>query len=216
MLRNMEQYFGTYHRFNTTTKNEGALLLGADNLVGDIFEVEFSIEDGKNRAWMKNKFDKKVAFFEGDFSRKLSIFKARGWTVKTLLSFVAYSDTPEPGVYWGEAAVICFDPSLADTLAPFIENLAQHMARGVRPNIDLSEQTVANLVSSKGSWFPSKRVPLPNKKKGSAIVKSQRSATENLIEQGRKGNKGCYALTIVFFALLAAAIVLGLKACGGI
>ena len=210
----MEQYYGTYRRFDTESKNEGALLLGADNLVGDVFEIDFATEDGKARAWMKNKFGRRVAFFDAEFSRKLSVFEARGWAVKALLSFVAYSDTPEPGIYWGEAAIICYNPSISSSVDRFAENLSRHLSEGVRPDVALGKQAAENLVSSNGDWIPKKRVPLPEKTKGSAIVKSRRSASEKLIEQGRKGNKGCYLLSILFFAALIALAAFGLKSCG--
>ena len=42
----MDQYFGTYHRFETSSKKDAALLLGADNLVGDMYDIEFVTESG--------------------------------------------------------------------------------------------------------------------------------------------------------------------------
>ena len=210
----MELYFGTYHKFGTVNKTEGALLLGADNLVGDVFSIEIASEDGKNRAWMTNKFGKRVAFFNDEFSRKLSVFVARGWKAQALLSFVAYTDMPEPGSYWGEAAVICFDPTAAESFEPFIKNLGLIMSNGIRPDVELGEQGVEKVLSSKGAWLPESRTPMPKIKKGSAVVKSQRSASEKLIEQGRARNKGCYLLSILFLLLVAGALLFGLKSCG--
>ena len=43
----MDQYFGTYHRFETSSKKDAALLLGADNLVGDMYDIEFVTESGQ-------------------------------------------------------------------------------------------------------------------------------------------------------------------------
>ena len=51
-----ERYFGTYARFETISKREAAPLLGADNLVGDEFSIDFQIEDGTSIAWLKNRF----------------------------------------------------------------------------------------------------------------------------------------------------------------
>ena len=51
-----ERYFGTYARFETKSKKDAAALLGADNLVGDVFELEFIVRDKKNVAWLKNRF----------------------------------------------------------------------------------------------------------------------------------------------------------------
>ena len=57
-------YFGTYARFDTASKKDAAVLLGADNLVGDVFDIEFVTEDGVRTAWMKNRFGAMVGFFE--------------------------------------------------------------------------------------------------------------------------------------------------------
>ena len=38
-------YTGFYARFDTPSKKDAAVLLGADNLVGDLFDVEFVTEE---------------------------------------------------------------------------------------------------------------------------------------------------------------------------
>ena len=210
----MDQYFGTYHRFDTPSKKDAALLLGADNLVGDMYDIEFVTESGQRAAWLRNRFGAKIGFFDADFSRQLSVSVARGWTVQAVLSFVAYTDRPAPGRYWGEAAVICFDPALEDAFGPFVDNLSRRLADGVRPEVELGEQGVAKVVESKGSWAPAKHVPFPEKETGTAIMKSRRKMSEKLIEQGRKGNKGCYAVSWAFLLLLVMAVLFGLKSCG--
>ena len=49
-----ERYFGTYARFNTLSKKDAAILLGADNPIGDVFEIVFQTDNGVSTAWMKN------------------------------------------------------------------------------------------------------------------------------------------------------------------
>lgn len=209
-----ERYFGTYEQFNTRSKKDAATLLGADNLIGDVFDIVFQTESGVSIAWMKNRFGKLVGFFDASFSRKLSIFVARGWKLQALLSFVAFTDSPEPGHYWGEVAVICFNQDLEPVLTPFIQSTAQRLSDGVRPDVNLGEQAVEQLISSNGSWTPTKTVPFPKKKTGTVIMKSRRKMSEKLIEQGRKGNKGCYLVSWLFLLLLVALILFGLKSCG--
>lgn len=206
-------YFGTYARFDTASKKDAAILLGADNLVGDVYEIVFQSENGISVAWLKNRFDQLVGFFDPSFSRQLSIMKARGWTLKALLSFVAFTDSPEPGSYWGEAAILCFDSHLSSVFEPFIASTSQRLSDGVRPDINLGEQGVDQVISSKGSWKPQKTVPFPDKTSGTAIVKSRRKLSEKMIEQGRKGNKGCYVVSWAFLALIAIVILIGLKSC---
>lgn len=207
-------YFGTYARFDTASKKDAAVLLGADNLVGDVFDIEFVTEDGVRTAWMKNRFGAMVGFFEPGTSRDLSLCEARGFRMQALLSFIAYSESPEPGEYWGEAAIICYDPEDAEAFECFTGNIAARMMDGIRPEVDLGEQGYAKVVESKGTWKPTKTVSLPSKQAGVAILKTRRSVSEKMIEQGRKGNKGCYILSWVFLLALIAGIIFGLRSCG--
>ena len=209
-----ERYFGTYARFGTLSKKDAAALLGADNLIGDVFEIVFQTEHGVSTAWMKNRFGGLIGFFDAAFSRELSVLAARGWKLQALLSFVAFTDHPEPGHYWGQAAVICYDPTLEQAFEPFIASTAQRLSDGVRPEVDLGEQGVEQVVSSNGSWTPKKTVAFPEKETGTVIMKSRRKMSEKLIEQGRKGNKGCYAVSWLFLLLLVALALFGLKSCG--
>lgn len=209
-----ERYFGTYARFDTRSKKDAAALLGADNLIGDVFEIVFQTEDGVSTAWMKNRFGALIGYFDASFSRELSVLAARGWKLQALLSFVAFTDRPEPGHYWGEAAVVCYDPTLDQAFEPFIASTAQRLSDGVRPEVDLGEQGVEQVVSSNGAWTPKKTVAFPAKEQGTVIMKSRRKMSEKLIEQGRKGNKGCYAVSWLFLLLLVALALFGLKSCG--
>ena len=65
-----------------------------------------------------------------------------------------------------------------------------------------------------GAWLPSDRVALPKKKKGTAWVKTERSGTEALVEQARKGNIGCTITSWIFLLALVALLVFGLHSCG--
>ena len=57
-------YTGFYARFDTPSKKDAAVLLGADNLVGDLFDVEFVTEEGTAVAWIVNRFGHRVAFLD--------------------------------------------------------------------------------------------------------------------------------------------------------
>lgn len=207
-------YAGFYARFDTPSKKDAAILLGADNLVGDVYEIVFKTEDSITAAWMKNRFDALVGFFDSETTRHLQILHARGWHIQAILSFVAYTDSPKPGHYWGEAAVLCYAPSHVDEFERFIETIARRLIEGVRPEIDLGEQGVEHIIQSNGLWSPKKTVPLPAKKAGTVIMKSHRKISEKFIEQGRAGNKGCYLVSWVFLAGVVIAVIFGLKSCG--
>ena len=209
-----ERYFGSYARFDTKSKKDAAPLLGADNAVGDAFDIVLLSEEGVSVAWLKNRFDRLIGYFDAEFSRKLHILSARGWTVKAFLSFVAYTDSPEPGQYWGEVAVVCYDPALKEPFSQFEKALSRRLADGVRPDIDLGEQGVDHIVRSGGTWQPKATHPFPEKASGTVILKSRRTFSESLIEQGRKKNKGCYVISWAFLLVLAVGVVLALKSCG--
>ena len=184
-----ERYFGTYARFNTLSKKDAAILLGADNPIGDVFEIVFQTDNGVSTAWMKNRFGALIGFLDAELSRQLSILAAREWKLQALLSFVAFTDHPEPGHYWGQVAIICYDSNLG-------------------------EQGVEQVISSNGNWTPKQTVAFPPKEAGTVIMKSRRKMSEKLIEQGRKGNKGCYAVSWLFLLALVALALFSLKSCG--
>ena len=140
-----ERYFGTYARFNTLSKKDAAILLGADNPIG---------------------------------------------------------------------AIICYDSNLDQAFKPFIATTVQRLSDGVRPEIDLGEQGVEQVISSNGNWTPKQTVAFPPKEAGTVIMKSRRKMSEKLIEQGRKGNKGCYAVSWLFLLALVALALFSLKSCG--
>lgn len=205
-------YFGSYARFNTSSKADAAQLLGADNLVGDVFEIEFVTANRTTTAWMKNRFGALVGFFDEQTSRDLSIYQARGWKLQAILSFVAYSELPEPGIYWGEAALICYENnSFFDS---YVKKVGEKIGESVRPDISLTEEGINRIFESEGNWSPSKSIPLPKMDKGNAYIKTRRSISERLIEQGRKGNKGCYFISWIILLALVAALIFGLKSCG--
>ncbi|MEF9875470.1 MAG: hypothetical protein RR934_03465 [Gordonibacter sp.] len=206
-------YVGFYARFDTLSKKEAAALLGADNLVGDMFDIVFETEEGNTIAWMKNRFGKLVGFFDAKTTHQLRVLKARDWHTEALLSFMAFTDRPEPGHYWGEAAVICFSPDQSEIFSQFSEGIANRLMDGVRPDIDLGEQGIKQVIESGGSWLPSKSVPLPKGQTGTVIMKNSRKISEKFIEQGRKGNKGCYLISWIFLIALAGSIVVALKSC---
>lgn len=210
----MERYFGTYQTFQTASKKDAAALMGSDNLVGDCYRIDCTIEQGTHKAWLINRFGSAIGYFDPTFSRELSLKKAQGMHLTGILSFVAFSEQPEPGEYWGDAAIIGYDPADGATMETFIKGVASLLSKGIRPKIDFDGQAVHQIFESQGSWLPSDRIPFPDKQKGTAILKRRRSLTDNLVEQGRSGNKGCYLLSWAFLLALVALAIFGLKACG--
>ncbi|MGI6105239.1 MAG: hypothetical protein ACOYD7_03490 [Raoultibacter sp.] len=199
------RYFGEYARFETSSKKDAAQLMSADNLVGDCYEIVFVAEDGERVAWIKNRFDKMVGFFNSKISRELAFCEARGFTMRAYLSFVAFSDNPKPGFYWGEVALVCYSPK-EEALELFAKNIEREITKGNRPKIDLGTQGITQVIDSKGSWIPTKQSPRPKLDGSTAYVKTKRSTTEKLVEQGRAGNKGCSIASWVFLIAIIAVV----------
>ena len=206
-------YTGFYCRYETVDKATGSLLRGPDNIVGDDFEVFFKTEDDRVVAWLKNKFDKEVAYLDVEGSRKLQLAAARNQTIRALLSFVAYTDEPDPGMYWGEVAVFCFNPAYADEMNAFVDRCAVKLGEGIRPNIDLGRSGIEKIFTEE-NWLPKEIVPLPDKKVGMAVLKSSRLMSEKMIEQGRNKNIGCYIISWAFIIAVVLAIAFGLHSMG--
>lgn len=206
-------YEGFYARFDTPSKGVGSLLMGPDNIVGDDYEVFFKQDEGIFVAWVKNKFGKELGYFDVDTSRKLQLANARDQKIRALLSFVAYSDTPDPGLYWGQMALFCFNPAYEEEMNAFIDRCAQKLGEGIRPNIDLGRQAVQKIFSEK-DWLPSDTVPLPKKESGFAVLKDHRSISEKMIEQGRSRNVGCYVVSWAFIILIVIGLIYALHMIG--
>lgn len=213
MEDNMSDYFGHYENFEAVSKKEAAQLLGADNLVGDIYEIENEIIDKEHRAWLISRFGKRVGYFKPKVSRELGVKAAQGMTCRAILCFVAFTDHPDDGHYWGEVALICFNPAYAAAFEKFIANISKRIGDGVRPAIDLDGKSIQQIIDSNGEWAPTQNLPLRKNDKGTAIIKSRRSISDKLIEQGRAGNKGCYIVSWIFLLVLVAFLLFGLYSC---
>lgn len=219
----MEDYFGAYHIFRVQSKDEAALLMSADNLVGDLYEIQIELNEGEHRAWLVNRFGQKTGCFDPYFSRKLSILRANGLMLKASLSLVGYTEEPSDSTgnpekdksnrmeedlaqkskesrYWGEAAVFGFKEAYCESFGPFVQNVSEKLKEGVRPRINLGDEGFKQVVNSKGTWIPDQKEPKPQQQRGTVIMKDHLTLSDKMIEQGRKGNKGCYLVSWVFIA----------------
>ena len=210
----MAEYFGTYADFQTASKKDAGALLGADNSVGDVCQLAVVQKDGETRAWLENRFGARVGYLDADVSRTVRTLQAEGLETKAVLSFVAFTDHPGDGHYWGQVALICYKPADAEAFDAFVQTVAQRMGQGLRTNVDLGAEGAAKVAESGGTWVPSQTVPLPENGKGTAYLKVRRKITERVIDQGRAGNKGCYVISWAFLLALVALLMFGLHSCG--
>ena len=134
--------------------------------MGDRYEIEIARENGARRAWLKNRFGARVGFFDEATTHELSLCEAKGWTLVGILSFAAFSEMPEPGVYWGQAAIIAYDELHADVVEPFIERVRALIGQGVHPQVSLGP----------GAWSSFRRRPTHGCQQSASIFLRGRKA----------------------------------------
>lgn len=210
----MTDYFGRYADFATASKKDSGVLLGADNSVGDVYQLKVHDFEGEQRAWLENAFGQRIGFLDAELSRKIRTLQAEGLETKAVLSFIAFTDHPDDGRYWGQVALVCYKSSDASIFEGFLNTVSKRMGEGLRTNVDLGAEGLSKLRESGGTWVPAQTVPLPETEKGTAFLKRRRKPIERLVDQGRKGNKGCYVVSWVFLLVAVALIMFGLHSCG--
>ena len=209
-------YQGTYVRFKTEDRDTAMGWMSLDNAVGDLYTIESKYENGMRSDWIVNAAGQEMGLLDAKFADKLDLMRARGWDIATILSFVAFTEAKddEPGLYWGEVAVIAYDPNYSKAFTGFVSRMQKEMGNGIRPDLKIGKNGLSEIVKTDGDYLPSGRKPLPQRQKGTAFVKTERSANEKLVEQAKKGNKGCYAATYLFYAVLIFAVIYGVHLLG--
>ena len=76
----MERYFGTYQTFRTVSKKDAAVLMGSNTLVGDRYRINLTMDEGVHRAWLINKFNETIGYFDDGFSRTEPFCSGRSGT----------------------------------------------------------------------------------------------------------------------------------------
>jgi hypothetical protein len=201
------KYYGKYLRFSTSSKEEAAQLMSADNLIGNIFTIEIEYNNGTYKAWLVNKFNKRIAYFNPSDSQNINLLKTQGLSICSILSFVAFTDHPDDGFYWGEAALFAYESKYEEIFNLFINNIAKRLADGIRPDINLNGEGIEKILNSNGNWSPLNTVSFPSKEKGTVFIKKRQSTLDKLIEQGRNKNKGCYLFSWIFILLIVFLVV---------
>lgn len=202
-------YFGQYAKFITVDKDEAGALVGPDNIVGDFYTIENVYENGERQTWIVNAWNIKMGILSEEIAEEIDLCDAKGWNTVALLSYVAYTQNEEVGTYWGEVAIVSYDPAYEKEFQVFLKKLRAKMASGVRPDLNLGTKALNELIQKGGNYMPSGRVPMPKLSKGQVFVKQERTTTEYLVNQAREGNKGCYFLSYAFIFIVIALIVYG-------
>lgn len=210
------RYFGTYETFKTPSQKEGGALMGSDNLVGDRYSIELEMEEDAHRAWVVNRFGKRIGFFEPGASRQLSLLRAQELELVALLSYVGFEREGKAGSYFGECAVLAYHPAYEEAFSRFADGIGARLAEGVRPQIDLGEEGVQRIIESDGAWSPKQTLGAPRKQEGVVVMKQRRSFADKAVEQGRAGNPGCYAASILFIVAALGLVAFTVASCTGV
>lgn len=208
-------YFGQYLRFDTASKRDGAALAGPNVAVGDIGEIRFVLDENKRRiAWLRNPYGQLIGHLSSLDSYNLAVIEAKGWELRYVLSFTAYSEQPEPGCYWGEVALIAYDPRNAGAMETFLKVFAKAVGDGLRPNPELSGDALTQMLADPANWKSTSKVKLPSNGDGTAVLKDHRSVHDKLLDMARSRNVGCYVVSWAFILALVALVVFGVHSCG--
>lgn len=210
----MDNYFGKYAIATPASKEEAAKLLNSDNVIGDIYDVICTQEDG-HRAYVLNRFNDKPAYFNKDDSRTLAVNEAAGMVSKAILTLVGFTEgAGNETNYWAQFALISYPKSKEEIYKNYVAKVSDSIKHDRRPEVALSAAEVRELEDANGHWRSDKVVPLPEKKKGTAFIKTHVSLSDKMVEEGRKNNPGCYIfgwaglLAVVgLFVLLIAKII---------
>jgi hypothetical protein len=147
-----------------------------------------------------------LAELRGDGGQSLSKHLDDGWEVSLALSAVWYRNVDK--TFFGEVACICYDPVCGLPLQNFTKNVMFRVARGNHPGLGLSQDRFIRVIQSNGSWYLTKEEELPAQEKGTVVFKKRRTWTEGVTTYALAHKKGCNALAVLFWIILAAAILL--------
>lgn len=201
-------YFGSYIRFETVDKKAGAALVGPDNAIGDIGDIVWKRDaNHQQQAWLQNRFGGQFGFIDPKESHKLAVIHAKGWTIKYVLSFTAYSEKPDPGVYWGQVAIIAYPKRYEESFSVFLKTFSEACATGARPDPELGPSSIQTILDDASSWKSTKKVKIPSLDSSSVVLKDHRSVHDKVLDMSRKKNVGCYIISWIFLLGLVAAIV---------
>jgi hypothetical protein len=131
-----------------------------------------------------------------------------GWDVTVMLSLVIYEESNNR--FTGEMACMCYDPVLGLPFEQFVKNITYRLTKGTHPGLALTQEEFMRVIESKGAWYLTKDVPLPERPKGSIVFKRRKVWSEYLVEAAVKGSIGCKIVGILFWAALAAAVLIAL------
>lgn len=202
-------YYGTYERLEDIGPDESARLRGNATVIGQRMSIELvEDEDGERHAVVIAGTTGRVGELPPQVANHLFRTRERGWTCFAALSYVWYDGSQNS--YCGEVAVIAYSPERAELIERYATNLLARIAKGEHPTPRLSEHDLNKLVESNGTWNEAKSVAPPKFKKESkcAPYQTRRTLGAALAASAAEGNVGCKVGTFLFYAVVAAIVIL--------
>lgn len=206
-----ERYFATYCRLDAQSEELTCTVNGDAVAIG--IELSFEVEDyvtsrGKDavRGIVKDvRGEKTLGFLPADCARRVCDLARAGWEVKIAASAVGFTEATR--VFWIEAVVFAYEPAYEETLGAFVEGCLTRMGAGERPDVRLSAKQVDAALEDPKFYKSVRATQYPKLPKGDVYYKKQRTTSESMARAGAKGNIGCWAGTLLFYAVVAAIIV---------
>lgn len=93
-------YFSMYARFETESKEDAAAFLGADNHNWRRILYRAGIYRRQAHGMDRESFRQAHGHHRRKTAEKVDLCNAKGWNTVALLALVAFTEKPEPCLYW--------------------------------------------------------------------------------------------------------------------
>ena len=196
-------YFGSYGQFLAPESEHSVHLLSADSLIGDELSFATVTQDGKTQVVLSNRFGGEIGVLDTQSGSDVQLCLAKDWDVHVLLASV-FQNHPERGkraTHWGEVVILAYPSSKAEIFDVFTGNIAEMLREGIRPEVNLQQSAISQVLESGGAWTPNGRHAVLSRDK-SFVLKEKMSVNDKLIEQARSRNPGCMLAGWLFIAVL--------------
>ncbi|MDY2626196.1 MAG: hypothetical protein SOV74_07775 [Coriobacteriales bacterium] len=202
-------YYAVYENLEGVGKAESMRLSGHSVTLGAYLDVELSQDDdGVYVAAVSSKHAGHLGTLPPRVANHLALLAQNGWSYAATISYIWYSGTTES--YGAEVAVIAWEPELDGPIRAYLTGLFDRIAKGEHPTPKLTPEELAEVKATNGAWNKAKSVPWPTFKKKQHVVayRRKRGVFDGMVNAAGEGKMGCKVGTVLFYAVVAALVVL--------
>ena len=127
-----------------------------------------------------------MGYLSPKVAEQVDLCKAKGWNTVAILALVAFSEQPEPGLYWGEVVIISYDPAYESAFSTFVEGIRKQISKGVRPKVKLGPDSLQKIIDTQALGFLAIVLLYLKKKKGPLGLKLNVPALKHLLSKQEK------------------------------